>query len=325
MIKKIIVQVGRRLAPKIFPQLSQTYRYRIEVTDAKGPVKKMGQLLESFWKVFFQRKIIIFFPEKPLPFCVIYKILLFLGIRIETDLENKCDLAIHYWHGFDGNPYATSNPYPNILTNKNRASKKLNFRCRDISKKQVNRVFEEVFGYSIGVNPRQFQGKCVMKSNWNALHKGKTVDCPREPEDESFVYQRLIHNETKDGSVEDMRVPVYGKTTPFVYLKYRPIRNRFIDRAHINTKVTMAEVDKVLSKDELANIYMFSERIGIDYGEVDVLRDGIDGRIYIVDANIAPSGPPAPITANDEKAAIKMLSRAFEEAFAPRKRSGWRK
>ncbi len=63
----------------------------------------------------------------------------------------------------------------------------------------------------------------------------------------------------------------------------------------------------MLSENELLNIYHFCEKIGMDYGELDVLRDRDDGRIYIVDANIAPSGPPSPISDEDARRAIVKL------------------
>ena len=53
----------------------------------------------------------------------------------------------------------------------------------------------------------------------------------------------------------------------------------------------------------------------MDYGEVDVLRDSTDGRIFIVDANNQPSGPPSPISDDEGKVAVMRLSQAFEEAF----------
>src|SRR3972149_6205746 len=147
-----------------------------------------------------------------------------------------------------------------------------------------------------------------MKLNWNALHKGQTIECPTEPREGDFVYQKLICNETEDGFVEDMRVPIYGNRTPFVYLKYRSVKDRFVDREHTNTKATIVEVDEVLSVNELNNIYRFCEKIGLDYGELDVLRDKDDGRIYIVDANIAPSGPPSPISDDEGKIAVMRLA-----------------
>ena len=298
-----------------FAHMISIYKYRVELTHAHDIAKKFPLLLQSFWRSFIDRKRIFFYPEAPMPFCVIYKILKFLGYRVITNPQKNCNLAIKYWHGFDGNPFSPDKSFPSIIRNNKNGDRLLNTQCNDISKIHVISIFEETFGYPISVDPRKHIGKCVMKLNWNALHKGQIIDCPAELQEGDFVYQKLIRNETEDGLVEDMRVPIFRNKTPFVYLKYRSVKDRFIDREHTNTKATIVEVSDVLSENELTNIYRFCERIGMDYGELDVLRDRDDGRIYIVDANNAPSGPPSPITDEDARRAIVRLSRAFEEAF----------
>jgi hypothetical protein len=295
--------------------MASTYRYRVDVAHAHGIVNKCCFFLQSFWTSFVDRKRIFFYPEAPRPFCVIYKILKFLGYRVITAPRKHCNLAIKYWHGFDGNPYSPDRSFPPVKMRHTHGNKLLNAQCNDISKKNVNAVFEEIFGYPISVDPRKHVGKCVMKLNWNALHKGQIIECPAELQEGDFVYQKLINNETEDGFVEDMRVPVYKNRAPLVYLKYRSVKNRFIDRPHTNTKVKIVEVSDMLSENELLNIYHFCGKIGMDYGELDVLRDRNDDHIYIVDANIAPSGPPSPISDEDARRAIVKLSHAFEEAF----------
>ena len=56
--------------------------------------------------------------------------------------------------------------------------------------------------------------------------------------------------------------------------------------------------------------------LGLDYGEIDVLRDRNEGKIYIVDVNNNPAGPPEPISALDGNLAIVRLAEAFENTFA---------
>lgn len=303
------------LLPNFVKYMIHFYKYRVFILNAYTGRQKLGILKETFWKCLFKRKKILCHPDKPMPFCVIYKILMFLGIRIVTKPQKGLDMAIHYWHGFDGNPFSSAQSLCSLNDAKKNGIEVLNIHCNDISKTRLNVVFEKVFGYSISVDPRKFTGKCVMKSDWNALHQGKTIMCPIEPSESGVVYQKLVNNQTKDGWVEDMRVPVYAKKTPFVYLKYRSVEDRFVDREHTNKKVMMAEASSVLSKEELNKIYLFCEEIGLDYGEVDVLRDKEEGRIYIVDANVAPSGPPSPISEDDGKLAVMRLAQAFEEAF----------
>ncbi len=304
-----------RRVRKVPPFFLQTYRYRIELSGARGVTQKLKLFGQSFWTALIEKKRVFFYPDGPVEMHALFKVLKYLGYQSSSDPQKNCDLAVKWWLAYDGNPFAPIETIPAIKGPKNNGVRVLNGRCNDISKNIINSTFKEIFGYSLSVDPRKHNGKCVMKLNWNALHKGKIIECPVESIDTDFVYQKLVHNEVEDGLVEDMRVPVFGNKTPFVYLKYRTVKDRFVDRDHTNKKATIAEVAAVLSEDELKNIHRFTERIGMDYGEVDVLRDSGDGRIYIVDANNTPAGPPSPISESEAKVAVMRLSRAFEEAF----------
>ena len=297
------------------PFFLRTYRYRVKVNNTCDTAERLRLLSQSFWRTYKDKKRVLFYPDGPKEFHALFKILMFLGYQVTSDPQKKCDLAIKWWLAFDGNPFAPVESMPPVMNTKIHGATVLNNRCNDISKNNVNSTFEEIFGYSLSVDPREYNGKCVMKLNWNALHKGRIIECPITEIDEDFVFQKLVRNETGDGFVEDMRVPVFRNKTPFVYLKYRAVQDRFIDRVHTNTKAIIAEVADKLSVDELNNIHRFCAKIGMDYGEVDVLRDGDDGRIYIVDANNTPSGPPSPISESDGKIAVQRLSQAFEETF----------
>jgi hypothetical protein len=295
-----------------------TYRYRIEVTAPRNKVGKLDLLLKAVWQNLTKPKTVLFYPQKPLEFHALFKILKFLGYRMTTNPHDGCDLVIKMWLAFDGNPIAPPVVDPSYLNEKTSKRIVLNRHCNDVSKNKVNALFEEVFGYSLSVDPCRYRGPCVMKLNWNALHKGRVVECPVTEPEAGFVYQKLVRNETEDGFVEDMRVPVFYDHTPFVYLKYRSIGDRFVDRKHTNTKATIAEVRDVLTPSEMKNIHRFSEKLGLDYGELDVLRDNHDRKIYIVDANNTPSGPPSPISDDEGKIAVRRLAQAFEKAFG-----GW--
>lgn len=315
MYKQFVYNIVRWLLPEACLFMRRTYKYRVEVIHAKGIKGKLPLLIQSFWRSFIDRKRILFYPDGPREFHALYKILMFMGYRITSDTQKNCDLAIKWWLAFDGNPFAPEKYFPPLNDTRQNGIKLLNIRCNDISKTRVNSVFEEVFGYSLSVVPLKYSGKCVMKSNWNALHKGQILECPTELQEGDFVYQKLIRNEVEDGLVEDIRVPIFGNKTPFVYLKYRSVKDRFVDRGHTAVKTRIVEVSEVLSEDELNNIYHFCERMGLDYGEADVLRDGNDGRIYIVDLNNTPSGPPDALSADERKVAVVRLAQAFEEAF----------
>lgn len=310
-------RIMERLPLVLRPALKSfiTYRYRVEITNAKRVSEHISMWRYSIRTAFIAPKTMLFYPDAPKPFHAMYKLLTYLGYYITSDRRKDCNPCMLWWLAFDGNPFAPEQSLSVLENVKRNGNTVLNRHGRDISKVAVNSTFEKVFGYSLSVDPRVYTGKCVMKLNWNALHQGKIVHCPSEPDDGDVVYQRLIRNEVENGLIEDMRVPVFGDKIPFVYLKYRLIENRMVDRAHTAYKAVIAETSTVLSAEEQKNICGFARQMGLDYCEVDVLRDRQDGRIYIVDANNTPSGPPSPISMDDEKIAVARLSEAFQEAF----------
>jgi len=250
---------------------------------------------------------------------VIHKIFLALGFHLTTDPSQHCDIAIKWrctiGRSEAGNPFFPPEAALEELAHNRPDLKVLNMNCNDVSKEHVSAVFEEIFGYSLSVDPGTYSGKCVMKSNWNGLHVGEIIECPTTVRREGFVYQKLLNNEVENGLVQDIRVPIFRNTIPFVYLKYRPVQERLVDRSHINRKIVMAEVSEVLSAEEVKHITQFFQKMGLEYGEIDVLRDRDDQRIYIVDVNNDPSGPPSPLSDEHSRRAIVRLAKAFEETF----------
>jgi len=251
-----------------------------------------------------RRRTILFRPEMPDYRHVIYKICLVLGYRVTTEPEGDFDIAVR-WHD---TTFSLDDPLLPGLASPQRV---LNRSCRDISKTRVSRIFGEVFGYDLTVAPRTHTGKAVRKSDLNARHDGKIIDCPCG-EESGYVYQRLINNQGGDGLIQDIRVPVLGNRIPFVYLKYRPVGKRF---SNANSRVDVASTADLLSRDETDRILRFCAKIGLDYGELDVLRDRDDGRLFIVDVNPTPWGPPNHISPTHAHTAVSTLARTFFEAF----------
>lgn len=315
-----LIQAQRILESLSFPlqdlwKCYMIYRYRVEVSHAKRAPAKFKQMFFSLKASFITPKKILFFPDKPQPFHAMYKLLLYLGYHITSNPEDDFNFAILWWLAYDGKPFAPEDSLHLLKKINQNGRRFLNYQGRDISKVLVNSTFEKTFGYSVSVDPCKYHGQCVMKLNWNALHQGQIIQCPAKPLDGDVVYQRLVNNELENGLIKDMRVPVFGNKIPFVYLKYRSVNNRLVDRVHTALKATIAEADDVLSDQEQTNICRFAREMGLSYCEVDVLRDKDDGRIYIVDANNTPSGPPSPISVNEGRIAVARLAAAFEESF----------
>jgi hypothetical protein len=115
-----------------------------------------------------------------------------------------------------------------------------------------------------------------------------------------------------------MRTPTVGGRPACVFLKRRRIGERF---ANANAEVILARPEDVYSPAEMAAIAAFCDRLGLDWGGLDVLRDATEGRLYIVDANKTDMGPPTALPLADKLHATRILAKAFR-AFAVRPSQG---
>jgi hypothetical protein len=280
------------------------YRFHLSASDT-GSLSGQARSALRTTQALLDRKWVLFRPEVPARGHAMYKICLQLGYRITSDRTRPFAIAMR-WSD------TTFAPDDEVLSRLADGHLVLNLACQDTSKARVADTFARVFGYTLAVDPRVYQGKCVRKSDRNAQHDGSIVDAPRDPEP-GFVYQRLIDNEVEGGLVQDMRMPVIGRQIPFVYLKYRPTEIRFKNR---NIRVELARVDEVLSRQEAVKVREFCDAMRLDYGEIDVLRNREDGKVYIVDVNATPSGPPNHISREGERAALGAMARAFTEVLA---------
>ena len=310
----IVGQIER--ARRVISYFQGIYQYRLALLPVQGLPEQVSIFFQTCSTLFLNRKKVLFYPDRPQSLFVIYKIFLALGFHLTTNPLEHCDIAMKWRNTIGtGNPFFPPEAELEGLVEKRPDLRVLNMNCNDVSKKRVSVVFEEIFGYSTSINPGTYSGKCVMKSDWNGLHVGEIIECPTEIRREGFVYEKLVNNETGDGLVQDIRVPIFGRTIPFVYLKSRPVQERLVDRSHTLSKTVMAEVSDCFTNEEVKKIHRFCEKLGLDYGEIDILRDRGDQKIYIVDVNNDPSGPPDPISGEYPLPAIVRLAQAFEQNF----------
>ncbi len=179
-------------------------------------------------------------------------------------------------------------------------------------KRVVQKEFEKCFGYDLSVDPIRHEGPLVEKSRKNGTHNGRVKEGPLVAINPKFVYQRVVDNSIADALVEDLRVPIINYEPLFSYLKYRPLSTRFKNR---NTYAQLAGLRDVFSEAELQTIARYTKEIGLEIGELDILRDCQSQRIYVVDANNTPHGPPNGIHERDGNIAVSWLSSAFANAY----------
>ena len=244
-----------------------------------------------------------FAPKPARQWYLIRMVLLRAGVKIapENTSENKTsDLSI-FFHD-KTNISAPSKPPAKIH---------FNFDCEDISKTRVAAVFKDVFGYSLAVDPLSHSGPMVCKSEENGAHDGSIIlgPCPPKP---NWVYQHVIDNQTKHGTVQDLRCPTIRGAIPLVYIKERPTTKRF---ANMNAACQLSSPEVHFSEEELALISRFCVAMGLDWGGLDILRDNMSKKIYIVDVNKTDMGPPLALPLKDKLASTTLLAKALTKTI----------
>lgn len=177
----------------------------------------------------------------------------------------------------------------------------------------VEQEFEKAFGYALGIDPLTHVGKALTKSRINARHDGAIIDTPIAKPNPEAVYERLIDNVTDDGRIEEVRVTVVNFEPVHLHVKIRKIDDRFVvwnnDHSHL------APLDEIYSADELSRMAAFTRGIGLECGELDVLRDRESGKIYIIDANNTPYGPTGTLTDAEKAELLRDLAASFAKAY----------
>lgn len=187
--------------------------------------------------------------------------------------------------------------------------KTLNGRCTDISKSHVAETFAAVFGYDLSIDPESATSPYLEKGEENGVHDAEIRHAPT-PKIRGRVYQKLLDNSTADGTVLDLRCPTVFGDIPLIYLKERPIDQRF---DNLNTRVRLAAPEDVFSPEELTQIKSFCAAMHLDWGGLDILRHAEDGKIYIVDVNKTDMGPPLALPIKEKLSSVKTLGEALRD------------
>jgi hypothetical protein len=253
-----------------------------------------------------ERFSIYFTPERARPWYLVRAVSHVAGAVLAKDM-GQADVVMQFED-------ATISPNP-APANVKRGAKLINFNCADISKSRVAQASEMAFGAPLAVDPAHHVGPVVEKSQINAAHDGRIVQCPT-PALPGRAYQRVIDNRTPDLQlVEDLRTCTLGGKPIVVFIKRRPVTKRF---QNTNVEVLLRRPEEVFSAEEIARIGVFCKELGLEWGGVDVLRDRTDGALQIVDANQTDMGPPIDLNLPDKLIATRMLARAFRDFVKPR-------
>ncbi|MFM2316818.1 MAG: hypothetical protein RLZZ155_1150 [Bacteroidota bacterium] len=239
-------------------------------------------------------------PTYPSKKTTLSKIARMNGARLTNKLVSNPDVIVYFENATYGSASALRRKYPKARI--------INVNCPDISKERVHVVHLEALGYSMNLNPKTYIGVAVEKSDENAKHDGQEVFCPMDFPKTDAVYQKVLDNTNEAGEYVDIRVPVIQGKIPLVYLKFKTKKNRFTNKAH---RATMHSPEEIFSTEEIEQIEKYANAMKVDFCEFDVLRHKGNKKIYIIDVNKTPYGPPHPLNRVDKAIAIKKLSDAF--------------
>lgn len=282
-------------------------RYRSNMPWTEVFLKDLQCLIIDAWSWIrngFYLPVLVVYPDFPSKKTTIHKIGRKLKYRITNKRLKRADLVLWF--------HDTTHASSEVLVQYYPTHSVINRQCMDISKKYVDSIHAAVFGYSTIIDPKAHVGPAVAKSDINALHDGEIVRCPLSITSEKAVYQIVIDNETAPGEFLDYRVPVIGGNIPLVYAKYKKKEVRFTNDVH---RSSMHLPEDLFSKEEVTCIVQLATKMGAEFCEFDVLRDKSSGRIYVIDVNKTPYGPPKGLTSVEHKRAIDLLTQAFQRAF----------
>ena len=241
-----------------------------------------------------------------------------LNIKITFDIEDDFDLGI-YW-----NLNPNQLPDQRLIAVSN-SKKVINIKCVCVLKGFVDKTWESVSGYSITVDPANPPDKYVRKSQLQYIshtgeaHDGRVFDKPQSP-DNGYVYQKLIDNRIRIENhdlYQTLRIPVFNQSIPCLYAKIHT--HRFKSRAKYNKwsyNFVTYDIKEYLSSEEIKTILEFCRIAGVEYAELDILRDNKSGLIYVIDINnLAGGGIFRKFPPPESEEVQRVLAETFKKEF----------
>lgn len=236
------------------------------------------------------------------------------GVEMSNKLNGKYDVGI-YW-----DPRMDINKQTPKLKQNGKKIKLINLFLVDTAKGFVAESFETHFGYGYKVDPTTFNGYCISKHNGNGTKSCFFLKCPIEANDifKDHSYQQIIdYTDKKDpNTLYELRIPIVGGIIPCVLFKTRNRGLRFTSK---NRSIQIVNPLKYLTEQECQKIITYCRYIGLELGEIDVLRSHEDGQIYIIDVNNTSWWPPNKLGDIDRNIVLNLMWNAFLESFIPNK------
>ncbi len=247
---------------------------------------------------------------------VTWKVFWFCNVAMTTEHPERADLAIAW------NPTTMYEPDEEKLQRLESSMHVINARCTDIRKSTVDAAGESAFGYSLAIDPTRYAGPIVRKSEVNGAHDGCVLQGPLLQDEPGYVYQRFVSYPTPLGFAE-WRVYIVGSAPVMTSVSYRSDGKRFAAKSD---SCAAMSIENAFSRDERERIRAFCQRMHLEFGVLDVLRDASDGRVYVSDCNTTACGPSMmELRFSEQMQIMRVVGREFEREYLAPLRSRNRK
>jgi hypothetical protein len=269
-------------------------------------LRHRATLLNDAWVHGKRPPAVVTYPDLPSRRTALYKVCRALNWELTNAPRSNPHLTLRF-----EDQTKKDTAWPAWMSESNRAT--WNQGCTDIRKSTLERAHQESFGYGMSVDALRHVGPMVVKSELNAQHDGRTIQGPIAAKEQSTdsVYQIDIQNVDEEGKYFDYRLVFIRGSISLAYRKYKSKSTRFTNMCE---SACITEVTQALSSEELRSTQRMMNLLHVDYAELDALRDAQSGKLFVIDVNPTPWGPPAELSAEQEVIAIKTMAKAFEQS-----------
>lgn len=185
----------------------------------------------------------------------------------------------------------------------------INRHCPMVRKSRLHAAWAAVSGNDIRVDPKSWRQQAVESPDVNGSQPPRIVYCPVRAKP-GMVYTRLLANTDNGAFMQDWHVPVIGGAAKLAMIATRPENRRF---THQHSQVRLVDPKRLFTSEERSQIKALCDQLGLDVGSLDVLRDRMNGKLFVVDADAGKLGPVAALGPWAQWTALKVLSRALHD------------
>ncbi len=166
-----------------------------------------------------------------------------------------------------------------------------NSGIRSTNRDAVEACHVMAFGYGAHVDPLTWTGKLVEKSAWNYGKDSRLLKGPLRSDQvlPDRIYMKEIDNRNPDNEYIDFRTTIVDRR-PVWAQQFWYYGHRRFKKQHMSYNYRSSLPEEVFTAKEIEQIHSFCTLFGMDFGDLDILRDVQDGHIYVVDANPTTGG-----------------------------------